>query len=392
MVQPGDIGVFTEAGLPNIYGTLNFRCTDLSTYPQLVLNNTGVFYEMSYIDSTAAGVTIDSTAATRQQVKFSAEEWNAIYGNSTTVQPPAVGAKLYIQVYTSAVPASVAQAAEFINMLEAKADKTALEAKADKAELEAKADKTDLSAYLPLSGGTMTGGIVTSNVTDTITSNAERIIMSGGSTYTKGGNLRLYGDGYDGSMVGGFALVTFADETQKAILAGTPDGLLRWGGIISGAAYSHGLHLYAGTNGFDGATLQLFPPDHSNYAGRFYLRASTKASSSSTGSACDLVGLATGALTWGGKSVDCIHASGTYYIRYVNGIQICWGTISASNTLERTVTLPAAFVNTAYAIAISQNGSSSADYVVYYIRSKTKSNFVATCVSGGTWIAIGRWK
>ena len=78
----------------------------------------------------------------------------------------------------------------------------------------------------------MTGTIVTTNISNTITSNSERIIITGGSTNLKGGNLRLYGDGYTGSsMTGGFALVTHKDETQGPALTGKPDGTLVWDNV-----------------------------------------------------------------------------------------------------------------------------------------------------------------
>lgn len=214
MIQPGDIGEFTEAGLPNIYGEALIQAPIYGVTGAFVYGGT---------NSRLGGTTIDGGGLFR----IDASAYNAIYGNSTTVQPPAVGAKLYIQVYTSAVPASVAQAAEFINMLE---------------------------SYLPLSGGTMTGTIATTDTENTITSNAERIIMSGGSTYLKGGNLRLYGDGYDGTMAGGFALVTFADETQGPALQGRPDGVFVWDGSDVSCIDSQNLTRTAGyiryTNGF----------------------------------------------------------------------------------------------------------------------------------------------
>lgn len=134
MVQPGDVGVFTEAGLPNITGS--FGGSD-GIYP-------GSFSSGAFTVSGSGASLTNSSNRYNNTATFDASKSNSIYGNSTTVQPPAVGAKLYIQVFTSAVPASMAQAGEFINMLEAKVD------------------RTELKNYLPLSGGTMTGSIILS--------------------------------------------------------------------------------------------------------------------------------------------------------------------------------------------------------------------------------------
>lgn len=127
MVQPGDVGVFTEAGLPNItgqswsfmtgYGASNSDISSTSQTNGALTNHGGT----SYWQMNQSG------NKSYAYLYLDASKSNSIYGNSTTVQPPAVGAKLYIQVFTSAVPASMAQAGEFINMLETKADKTELD-------------------------------------------------------------------------------------------------------------------------------------------------------------------------------------------------------------------------------------------------------------------------
>ena len=76
------------------------------------------------------------------------------------------------------------------------------------------------------------------------------------------------------------------------------------GAFIKGSSASNGAHVYAGENNFDGASLQLFNKDNSQYAGSFYLRASTKSSSSDTsGKAYTLVGYPSGSLTWNGGEV-----------------------------------------------------------------------------------------
>lgn len=305
MIQPGGIGVFTEAGLPNIYGQANIQAP--------IYNVTGAFV-YGGTNNRLGGTTIEGGG----MFSIDASTYNAIYGNSTTVQPPAVGAKLYIQVYTSAVPASVAQAAEFINMLEAKAD------------------RTELSAYLPLAGGTMTGTIVTTETSNTITSSNNRIIMSGGSTYLKGGNLRLYGDGYDGTLACGFALVTHADETQSSVLMGNNSGTISWTGkrveigsgsgtvtasyeavnldIISGGSTSGYATLRSSTNSTDGAYIAVYGKDHSS-SGQFRIYAANGTNR------IVLIGTPAGGLTWNGKDITL------GYPKYSSGISV--GTVSS---------------------------------------------------------------
>lgn len=107
------------------------------------------------------------------------------------------------------------------------------------AELEDYATLMDLQDYLPLSGGTMTGNI---------DFNETNPLIKGNLTTTK-------------------------------------------------------LGLYAGANNFDGANIQLFGRSDSDYAGRFYLRASTKSSSSSGGNETTLAGTPDGKLTWAGHNI-----------------------------------------------------------------------------------------
>ena len=121
ILQPGEEGKFTPAGLPNITGSINTLKYDLFF--------TGPFFNGGWTSNEVPrGGTMEYG-----NVGFDASRSNSIYGNSDTVQPPTIGAKLYIQAYNAAVPASVAQAAEFVNLL---------------------------AGYLPLSGGEMTGLIV----------------------------------------------------------------------------------------------------------------------------------------------------------------------------------------------------------------------------------------
>lgn len=80
----------------------------------------------------------------------------------------------------------------------------------------------------------------------------------------------------------------------------------------------------------NGADLVLLGKDASANAGKFYLRASDGNNSKS------LVGYPNGVLVWDAKDISCIDSSGTNYIRYTNGLQICWGRWSTNVTIDTT--------------------------------------------------------
>lgn len=207
MIQPGDVGVFTEAGLPNITGTATQRAVLRDTtggFIPLITKSDGVFATQSteYTANTLSGSLYSTQHPTPSQLIIDASRVNSIYGNSTTVQPPAVGAKLYIQVFTSAVPASMAQAGEFINMLE---------------------------SYLPLSGGTMTGNVFWNSETGFGIKYVDTNVDVGWNYGERNGSgIGFRGVGYSNNP-GGFCLFA-RDATNSTNLNGFADGRLQWGG------------------------------------------------------------------------------------------------------------------------------------------------------------------
>lgn len=182
--------------------------------------------------------------------------------------------------------------------------------------------------FVPLAGGTMTGGIEFNKDVYIKKSNSTGYLaLAGGAEgYNGGGAIVLRGKNAQSGNKGEIVLATF-DGTNRKSLNLQPNGLLTWGGKnvaiegdclpsnggtvtgpIIGAALSEGngksLLLFTGENNFDGATIQMFEKAHPNYAGKFYLRASTKSSSNDTsGSSCDLIGSPNGDLTWGANPV-----------------------------------------------------------------------------------------
>ena len=90
---------------------------------------------------------------------------------------------------------------------------------------------------------------------------------------------------------------------------------------------------------------------------------------------------------------------GSNYVRFGNGIQICWfyPQISGSGNSNQTLTLPVAFNNTDYLALVQQTGDSPAnDYTnTLSIMNKTTTNFVIRKVMGESTylqvLCVGYW-
>ena len=82
-------GSYIQAGLPNVTGTLGYTRGDADrTY-----TSSGAFTN----SSQANGGTTGSAATTGRKFTLDASRSSAIYGNSDTVQPPAVSMRYYIK-------------------------------------------------------------------------------------------------------------------------------------------------------------------------------------------------------------------------------------------------------------------------------------------------------
>lgn len=106
-----------------------------------------------------------------------------------------------------------------------------------------------------------------------------------------------------------------------------------------------------------------------------------------------------------GSPVERVNSSGSNYVRYVNGTQICWGVTSGGDQWGDTnITFPAAFVDSNYGFtstAIDSNGGSvaTANRIVQTTSSTIKVKQVWLSTSENNyhtgffrWVAIGRWK
>lgn len=98
----------------------------------------------------------------------------------------------------------------------------------------------------------------------------------------------------------------------------------------------------------------------------------------------------------GPAGASAVYTSGTYYVRYTDGTQICWGSKDYLPNYDCYVTLPIAFANTNYSVLTSPYSKNSiSGTVTHVITNKTTTSFSAEPSSnscGANWVAYGRWK
>lgn len=90
-----------------------------------------------------------------------------------------------------------------------------------------------------------------------------------------------------------------------------------------------------------------------------------------------------------------IEEIGNDFIKWKNGLQVCWGVYSGS-TGDKTVTLPSPFANTNYVVAWGSESDDGQTVSTRMIsaRNRTTSTFVNRFVTGCPmmYIAIGHWQ
>lgn len=84
-----DVGNTVSAGLPNITGYTFQRSTNYNT-SNITWTGGGALAVSNDTTGTADGVSQVNGAVARKRIDFNASSSNSIYGNSTTVQPPAI--------------------------------------------------------------------------------------------------------------------------------------------------------------------------------------------------------------------------------------------------------------------------------------------------------------
>lgn len=280
--------------------------------------------------------------------------------------------------------------------------------------------------YLPLIGGTLSGWLQFSSQSGRIqmsrssSNNDGDLGIYGGSGYSTGAYLYLNGAGR-ASQAGCFGIRAVADGSTYKELQGRPDGTLLWGGnsialskdvlplaggTMTGAIIRRGdavycnaddsfVRLNGGSEYTSGASLQL---NGQTANGRFALMARK----SGVGAPV-LLGDPDGTLMWNNKNIECINASGTNYVRYDNGLQICWRSGASFNTDGTQIVFPVPFKDATYSVSVTTRGlTTSTNIALAKVTEKASAGFVAMAVAtsnissftGGSldYIAIGLWK
>lgn len=207
-------------------------------------------------------------------------------------------------------------------------------------------------------------------VTNGVTASTFTGDVTGDVTGTASGNLPLAGGTMTGDIVlSGATIKNVANDSSTLICGGTSD-----------AAY--------------GAYLRLHGKNSSS-AGLWGIRADNGTNNAT------LTGRADGTLTWDGKNVERVQASGTGYIRYTSGLQMCWGTTTTNSAgFTKEVTFPQPFLSAPSGVVCTL-GSLSTNPTTYAIQTKTltTTSFVVGAGNGSSWVtgtvrwfAIGYWK
>lgn len=258
--------------------------------------------------------------------------------------------------------------------------------------------KAVVADYLALTGGSITGDVditgdlsVTGTITGNLTGN-----VTGNATNDANGNpiagtyLPLAGGTMTGNIAWTKGEVGYRGTTHTApydpcrqmiVTAGTVDS--EWNDGNAKLA----LHTFdsTGVNTAENGGFDLLASDGTNSA--------------------SLTGRPGASLTWAGKNIERVNSStsegGAGYIRYENGLQICWGGGTASGTSSgKTISYQVAFN---YSPSVTVTAGSLTGTASYHVSIQTSDVTTTSfnCAmslnnawsSGGfRWIAIGTWK
>ena len=90
-----------------------------------------------------------------------------------------------------------------------------------------------------------------------------------------------------------------------------------------------------------------------------------------------------------------IISSGTNYVKYADGTQVCWGNNTFSSSGTNTINLPSPFIDTDYGVCkINVTSASSGTYSprLLGISGKTTTSFDVYGAIECSWVAVGKWK
>lgn len=156
--------------------------------------------------------------------------------------------------------------------------------------------------------------------------------------------------------------------------------------VIKQATSNSYTTICSGTGTSDGARLVLCSKGDSD-SGQFKLYAKNNDNQQI------LVGFPDGSLKWDGKEVDRVNSSGTYYIRYENGLQMCWGAVDTDPS-GVTTTFPIAFSAVPIVVACRKTSENTTGGAMLFVRTITTTtvNIYAENSTSSRYIAIGYWK
>lgn len=151
----------------------------------------------------------------------------------------------------------------------------------------------------------------------------------------------------------------------------------------AGASESRVLALFGIKDNFNSSSLFLSAENNSNP--NFELQAGNG------NTIKKLMGKVDGSLQWDGKEVERVDSSGTTWIRFDSGLQICFGKYSiASSDSNKTISFPKPF-NTAPRIAISSSTAYGVR-IIFVTSAKFESSTDSSATTPVDYIAIGYWK
>lgn len=278
--------------------------------------------------------------------------------------------------------------------------KSAFYTKAEtESKLNAKANSSDLNNYLPKSGGTMAGNLEYYSTSDGFKPgfdwihNNERFAYVHPVTYETSGekvlviqadtDIRLYSNNLE---FNGKQVATSDDLSNYLPLnGGTMNATIKTHTSLGGPAIQH----ISPSDGTLGGELWLFNAK-TDYHGGAILRCRSEDGVSFK----DFVVKADGVCAWDNRAVDTIEEQGVGYIRYSNGIQICYGTI-VTQTQLMPVTFAKPFLGlTSY--GITALGSTATRVWLTGERTSTNVTLSTDSLDGAhrrvDWVAIGVWE
>ena len=141
-----------------------------------------------------------------------------------------------------------------------------------------------------------------------------------------------------------------------------------------------------------GGYLALYGREHNYYNGGFSLSARNADFTESKNNDHSLIGNAAGNLMWENQEIERVASSGTNFIRFASGLQICFGYTTDDATNGLRVTFQAPFFGAPN--IVTQYWADNATAQTSYVRLPKASGFTLRCTSNNYvhWIAIGFWK